>query len=61
MKTTDLRKKNPADLAKLVAEEEAKLREFRFGMSGGHSKNVRLARALKKNIARAKTILSETK
>ena len=52
--------KNSTDLGKLLAEREAELREFRFGMSGGHSKNVRMARAVRKDIARIKTILKES-
>lgn len=61
MKAADIRKKNKTDIEKLVMETEAELRTFRFGMSGGHSKNVKKARALRKDIARAKTILNETK
>lgn len=58
MKPNDLRKKNPADLAKLLLELEAELRAFRFGMSGGRTKNVKRARAIRADIARIKTILS---
>ena len=61
MKTKDIRTKSPADLAKFIAENEAELRTFRFGMTGGHSKNIRKSRALKKTIARVKTILNEKK
>lgn len=61
MKPADVRKKNQAELQKLVAEREAELRTFRFGMSGGHSKNIRIARTLRKDIARIKTIVHETK
>ncbi len=60
MKASDMRMKNSTDLGKLLAEREAELREFRFGMSGGHSKNVRMARAVRKDIARIKTILKES-
>jgi ribosomal protein L29 len=58
MKPADLRKKNSADLTKLLAELQAELREFRFGMSGGRTKNVKRARAIRADIARIKTILS---
>lgn len=61
MKTADVRKKNPTELAKLLSELEAELRMFRFGMSGSHTKNVRASRAMKKDIARIKTILNEKK
>lgn len=58
MKPNDLRKKNPTDLSKLLLELESELREFRFGMSGGRTKNVKRARAIRADIARIKTILS---
>lgn len=61
MKAADIRKKSPADIDKLIQEQEAELREFRFGMTGAHSKNVKKARALRKVVARAKTIRNETK
>ncbi len=59
MKTKDIRKKSATELQKLLGQEEAELRNFRFGMSGSRTKNVRLARALKKTIARIKTIARE--
>ena len=61
MKTTDIRKKSPAELNKMLGEHEAELRTFRFGMSGSHTKNVKRARAIRKDIARVKTVLNETK
>ena len=60
MKAIELRKKNPADLTKLRAEHTAEVRAVRFGTSSGGSKNVKHARALKKDIARINTILHET-
>ena len=59
MKMKDTRKKNPAELMKLLKELEAELRGFRFGMSGGRIKNVKKARTLRADIARVHTILSE--
>ncbi len=59
MKPTDIRKKSPEDLAKLVVEHETELRGIRFGTASGGSKNVRRARAIRKDIARIKTILNE--
>jgi|CXWL01.1.fsa_nt_gi large subunit ribosomal protein L29 len=59
MKPNDIRKKNPTELSKMVAEMETELREFRFGMSGARTKNVRRARAIRKDIARIKTILTQ--
>lgn len=59
MKTADLRKKDAAALNKLLAEQEAELRTFRFGMSGGRAKNIKQAKANRKTIARIKTIAAE--
>lgn len=61
MKPAELRKKNPADLAKLKREHEAALRAIRFGTASGGSKNVKQARALRKDIARINTITREQK
>jgi ribosomal protein L29 len=61
MKATEIRKKSPAELGKLLSEQEAELRNFRFGMSGGHTKDVKKAQKVRKTIARIKTILTETK
>ncbi len=59
MKASDVRKKNDADLSKLLAELQEELRAFRFGMSGGRTKNVRKARTLRADIARVKGIMTE--
>ena len=59
MKMQDLRKKNEADLKKLITETEGELREFRFKGAGTGERNVRAARSLRQTIARAKTILRE--
>ncbi len=59
MKASDVRKKSAAELEKLLGELQAELREFRFGMSGGRTKNVKKARTLRADIARIKTILPQ--
>jgi large subunit ribosomal protein L29 len=59
MKPADLRKKTDEELAKLIGECENELREFRFGMSGGRTKNVRRARVLRHDIARIRSIMGE--
>lgn len=59
MKMQELRKKNPAELSKLILEKEGALREFRFKGAGTGERNVRAARALRRVIARAKTLLRE--
>lgn len=60
MKAKDIRKKNSDELKKDLAELTSELREFRFGMSGGRTKNVKRAREIRRVIARINTILSET-
>lgn len=59
MKPVDVRKKSTEELAKLVHDLEEELREFRFGMSGGRTKNVRKARVARHDVARIKSILEE--
>lgn len=61
MKAKDIRKKNSADMQKQLVELETELRDFRFGMSGGRTKNVKRARTIRKDIARIKTVMSESK
>ena len=57
----DLRKKTPQDLKKLITEKEAELREFRFAAAGAGKKNSNAPKSARQTIARAKTILNETK
>jgi ribosomal protein L29 len=59
MKAIDVRKKSPDELQKLLQELQGDLREFRFGMSGGRTKNVKKARSIRADIARIHTVLSE--
>lgn len=59
MKPTDVRKKSTQDLEKLLTELEGELREFRFSMSGGKTKNVRRARVVRHDIARIKGVITE--
>ncbi|MDO8523597.1 MAG: 50S ribosomal protein L29 [bacterium] len=59
MKPGDVRKKTTGELEKFLLELEGELREFRFGMSGGRTKNVRRARSIRHDIARVKTIVRE--
>ncbi|MES2014596.1 MAG: 50S ribosomal protein L29 [Patescibacteria group bacterium] len=59
MKAIDVRKKSDTELTKLMGELESELREFRFGMSGGRTKNVRLARKIRADIARIKGVMTE--
>ncbi len=50
--------KTPKDLQKLITEKREVLRNFRFGSTGSKTKNVKLARTTKKEIARIMTELS---
>jgi ribosomal protein L29 len=59
MKATDVRKKTDGELNKLLGELEVELRNFRFGMSGGRTKNIRRSRALRADIARIRGVLTE--
>lgn len=59
MKAIDVRKKNDSELQKLLGDLEIELREFRFGMSGGRTKNVRKARGIRADIARIKVVMAE--
>ncbi|MDD5760552.1 MAG: 50S ribosomal protein L29 [Candidatus Pacebacteria bacterium] len=59
VKTKDLRLKPDEELNQLLSECQNKLRELRFNLASGKVKNVRAIHALKKDIARILTILSE--
>lgn len=46
------------DLRKLVVEKREAIRQFRFGSTGSKTKNVKLGRTLRKEVARIMTELS---
>ncbi len=54
----ELKNKNPQELKKLIDEKREILRNFRFGNTGSKSKNVKLGKTTKKEIARIMTELS---
>ena len=54
----DFIKKTPAELKSLLSEKGLALRNFRFAVSGSNVRNVKEGNALKKDIARIKTILN---
>ena len=54
-KMKEFNKKTMPELDKLVIEKTNALREFRFGSSGSKTKNVKLGRTLRKDIARIMT------
>ncbi len=57
MKYQDLAKKNNDDLNKSLKEKKEALRNFRFGIAGGKTRNTKEGRDLKKEIARILTEL----
>ena len=59
MEVSELRQKSKEELAKLVGDEREKLRNLRFDLASGKVKNVREIRKIKKDIARALTLIKE--
>ncbi|OHA08312.1 MAG: 50S ribosomal protein L29 [Candidatus Sungbacteria bacterium RIFCSPLOWO2_01_FULL_60_25] len=59
MKPVDLRKKSPAELAALLREWAAKREELALAIRQKKQKNVKELRELRRDIARAKTIIRE--
>lgn len=57
-KIKELKDKKPAELKKLIDENNNAMREFRFGLSGGKVKNVKTSRNLRRDVARALTIIN---
>ena len=58
MKIQELREKSKMELQKLLVDNREKLRQLKFDLASGKVKNVRAIRELKKEIARALTLLS---
>jgi ribosomal protein L29 len=54
----ELKNKTPKELTALIIEKREILRNFRFDSTGSKTKNVKLARTTKKDIARVMTELS---
>ncbi len=57
-KKIDLKNKIDKDLEKLLSEKRAGLREFRFGLSGSKTKDIKKGRGLRKETARILTELN---
>ncbi len=57
MKKNDFSKKTDKDLQALLKEKYDALRAFRFGGSGAKARDVKEGRNLRKDIARAKTVI----
>jgi ribosomal protein L29 len=61
MKTKEIRKKNREESFKVLAEKKKRLHDVRFAGGNAKSKNTKEAVNLRKDIAKIKTILNETK
>lgn len=51
--------KTAEELDKMLKEEMGKLRQFRFVMAGGKSRNVKEGKGIRKDIARIQTTLRQ--
>ena len=58
MKMIELRQKSKEDLAALMREKQSRVDELRFLVHASKIKNVKEAGAIKKDIARIKTLIS---
>ncbi|OHA18154.1 MAG: 50S ribosomal protein L29 [Candidatus Taylorbacteria bacterium RIFCSPHIGHO2_01_FULL_46_22b] len=54
-----LKQKNEKELGQLLEEKRQQLWNFRFGASGGKTRNVKEGRTLRREIARILTILAD--
>jgi len=61
MKKTTYNGQAPKELQKELAAKRTILRDFRFGVAGSKTKNVKGGRAAKKDIARIMTELNRNK
>jgi ribosomal protein L29 len=61
MKIVDLKKKNKADLKKLLTDKRKALQNFRFSISGSKTRNVKEGKALRKEISRILTEVNSRK
>ena len=59
VKAKDLRQKSANELGTIAMEHRAALRNFRFGISGSKTKNVREGRNTRRALARSLTVLKE--
>ena len=58
-KKADLKNKIDKDLNKTLSDLRAELREFRFGLSGSKTKDIKKGKNLRKEIARILTELNK--
>ncbi len=57
----DLINKKTEDLKSMLSEKKVALRNFRFGIAGSKSRNVKEGKNLRKEIARIMTVLNFNK
>lgn len=60
-KKNSLQKHSQEELIKLVSDKREDLRALRFSVAGSKNRNVKLGRTLRKEIARALTLLNAKK
>jgi ribosomal protein L29 len=53
----EFKDKTPKELQKMIASKREEIRNFRFGSTGSKTKNVKLGKTLKKDIARIMTAI----
>ena len=56
---SDIKSKTIGELELMVKDKRDALKNFRFGISGSRVKNIKEARTLRKDIARAITFLNQ--
>ncbi len=60
MKLKELRRRPIVELEQLLKESREKLRQFRFDLTAGKLKNVKIIANTRKEIARILTLIKET-
>ncbi len=58
---TDIKNKTKAELLKLIDEKKEAIRNFRFGLAGSKTKNLRHGRNLRREIAQMMTAIKSAK
>ena len=61
MKAKEIREKNDKDLAKLLLEKRVLLRNFRFGIAGSRTRDVKEGKNARRDVARILTELKSRK
>ncbi|MFH0846119.1 MAG: 50S ribosomal protein L29 [Patescibacteria group bacterium] len=61
MKKTDIKKNTDQELIKMLAENKSQIRDFRFGLSGSRTKDLKKGKNLKREVARILTELQTRK